>query len=325
MKFLKNMFGSKQKQNAKYEANTLAEANGSPDLRLATTKEKEADIPVIKKEEVKKIPRKSDRTSTAKAKSVGSESTTTKSKSSSTTKNTASKSAAGVSKTGKLTTDTEVKKATSKAKSSTVTKTKAASEKNPAKSGTKSDEKSTNAVKAAKKVAATPTKATQSASVKTTEVAKSPNKKVEASQKSTVDVAVPKSAKTGKFEIKKSKDGRFVFNLYASNNVIVATSQVYSSSTSAMNGIKSVIANAEAAPIEDQTLKNVTTVSFPKWEIYLDKGEQYRFRLCASNGSCVCHSQGYTSKANCKKGIESIIKTAKDAEITKPYLDKKEN
>ena len=91
-----------------------------------------------------------------------------------------------------------------------------------------------------------------------------------------------------------------------------------------MNGIKSVIANASTAPIEDQTLKNATTVPFPKWEIYLDKGEQYRFRLCASNGSCVCHSQGYTSKTNCKKGIESIIKFASDAEITKAYLDKKD-
>jgi uncharacterized protein YegP (UPF0339 family) len=91
-----------------------------------------------------------------------------------------------------------------------------------------------------------------------------------------------------------------------------------------MNGIKSVIANAASSPIEDQTLKNVTTVPYPKWEIYLDKGDQYRFRLCASNGSCVCHSQGYTSKANCKKGIESIIKFANDAEITKAYLDKKE-
>ena len=133
-----------------------------------------------------------------------------------------------------------------------------------------------------------------------------------------------KSTKNGKFEIKKSKDGRFVFNLYASNNVIVATSQIYTSSSSALNGIKSVIANAATSPIEDQTLKNAETLPYPKWEIYLDKGEQYRFRLSASNGSCVCHSQGYTSKSNCKKGIESIIKFASDADISKVYLDKKE-
>ena len=139
-----------------------------------------------------------------------------------------------------------------------------------------------------------------------------------------LEVVESKAQKNGKFEIKKSKDGRFVFNLYASNNVIVATSQVYSSSSSAMNGINSVIANAATSPVEDQTLKNYTTLPYPKWEIYRDKGDQFRFRLSASNGSCVCHSQGYTSQANCKNGIESIIKFASGADIEKSYLDKKE-
>ena len=126
----------------------------------------------------------------------------------------------------------------------------------------------------------------------------------------------------GAFEIKKSKDGRFVFNLYASNKVIIATSQIYSSSKSAITGINSVIANAEKAAIEDQTLKNFTPQPFPKWEIYIDKGSQFRFRLCATNGSCVCHSQGYTQKSNCKKGIESVIRTVKNAKIDKSYLTK---
>lgn len=136
-------------------------------------------------------------------------------------------------------------------------------------------------------------------------------------------VALPtKTGPVGKFDLKKSKDGRFVFNLLAANRVIVATSQVYSSSTAAMNGIHSVIVNAEKAPVEDQTLKNYTPVGYPKWEIYLDKGNQYRFRLSASNGSCICHSQGYTTKASCKNGIESIIRTVKDANTEKSYLKK---
>ncbi len=138
----------------------------------------------------------------------------------------------------------------------------------------------------------------------------------------TESVHTSKHTRSGRFEIKKSKDGRFVFNLYASNSVIIATSQVYSSASSAMTGIKSVIANAASSPIEDQTVKDYRALPYPKWEIYLDKGNQYRFRLCASNGSCVCHSQGYTAKSNCKKGIESIIKFASDAEISKAYLDK---
>ena len=137
--------------------------------------------------------------------------------------------------------------------------------------------------------------------------------------------AVTVTAKTacGYFEIKKSKDDRYVFNLYAANKVIIATSQIYSSSTSAVNGANSVVANAEKANIEDQTLKNYTPMPYPKWEIYKDKGDQYRFRLSASNGSCICHSQGYTSKANCKNGIESIIRTVKNADIQKAYITNK--
>ena len=128
---------------------------------------------------------------------------------------------------------------------------------------------------------------------------------------------------TGKFEINKSKDGKkFFFNLYASNKVGIATSQMYSSAQSALNGINSVIANAEKAPVEDQSLKTYETLPYPKWELYVDNGGKYRFRLCASNGSCVCHSQGYTTKAACKNGIDSIIRSSKNAEIDKTYINK---
>ncbi len=131
-----------------------------------------------------------------------------------------------------------------------------------------------------------------------------------------------KPERSGRFEIKRARDGRYVFNLYASNHVIIATSQVYSSAQSALNGVKSVMANAENSPIEDQTLKSYTTLPYPKWELYQDNGGQYRFRLCASNGSCICHSQGYTSKANAKGGIVSIQRFAATADIDKAYLDR---
>ena len=89
-----------------------------------------------------------------------------------------------------------------------------------------------------------------------------------------------------------------------------------------MTGIKSVIANATKAGIEDTTLKKPIAMPFPKWEIYIDKGGQFRWRLLATNGNCILHSQGYTQKSTCKKGIESVIRTAKSAQIDKSYLDK---
>lgn len=135
--------------------------------------------------------------------------------------------------------------------------------------------------------------------------------------------AITDPAITGRFEINRSKDGKkYFFNLYASNRVGIATSQMYSTAQSALIGVKSVIANAAKAPIEDQTLKTYETLPFPKWIIYIDKGGKYRFHLSAANGSNVCHSQGYTTKGSCKNGIESIIRSSKNPEINKAYLIK---
>ncbi len=137
-----------------------------------------------------------------------------------------------------------------------------------------------------------------------------------------VTVTESKSTRNGKFDIKKAKDGRYFFSLYASNYAVIAYSQIYSSSTAAMNGIKSIIANAGKTPIEDTTLKTPKTYPFPKWEIYIDKAGEYRFRLYAQNGLCICHSaHGYSTKAGCKGGIESIGRFASDAaKIDKKYL-----
>lgn len=48
-----------------------------------------------------------------------------------------------------------------------------------------------------------------------------------------------------------------------------------------------------------------------KWELYTDKGGEYRFRLKAGNGEVIAQSsEGYTSKASAVNGIESIRKNA---------------
>lgn len=228
------------------------------------------------------------------------------------------------------------KKAPAKAEAKAEEKTeeKPAAKKAPAKAAAKAEEK-TEEKPAAKKA---PAKATAKAEEKPAEKAE---EAVEEKTEEEIDAAFKEEApvdisrevalaeeKSGRalarFEIKKTKDNRFVFNLYAPNRVIVATSQIYSSSPSAVNGIKSIAINAPKAPIEDTSLKTYTALGFPKWEIYVDKGGQYRFRLYAPNGSCIVHSQGYTTKASCKNGIASIAKNAPDAIIDKSYLKKED-
>ena len=77
----------------------------------------------------------------------------------------------------------------------------------------------------------------------------------------------------------------------------------------------------DKARIEDTTLKKTVALPYPKWEIYIDKAGEYRFRLYASNGQCVCHSShGYASKSGCKGGIDSIKRFATDAKVNKTFL-----
>ena len=139
--------------------------------------------------------------------------------------------------------------------------------------------------------------------------------------KSAVAVKESKPTKNGKFDIQKAKDGRFFFSLYSSNGAVVAYSQIYSSLSAVNTGIASVISNASKAEIEDTTLKKPTSLPCPKWEIYIDKAEQYRFRLYATNGLCVCHSShGYSTKSGCKGGIDSIKRFAsEEASVDKSY------
>ena len=139
--------------------------------------------------------------------------------------------------------------------------------------------------------------------------------------KSAVAVKESKPTKNGKFDIQKAKDGRFFFSLYSSNGAVVAYSQIYSSLSAVNTGIASVITNASKAEIEDTTLKKPTSLPCPKWEIYIDKAEQYRFRLYATNGLCVCHSShGYSTKSGCKGGIDSIKRFAsEEASVDKSY------
>lgn len=118
----------------------------------------------------------------------------------------------------------------------------------------------------------------------------------------------------GKFVIKTVKTG-IKFNLKAGNGEIIATSEVYTSEGACKKGIESVRKNAIDAKLEDQTVENYETVTNPKFEVYVDKAGEFRFRLKARNGEIIAASEGYKAKASCLNGIESIRKNAPEAEV----------
>jgi hypothetical protein len=120
----------------------------------------------------------------------------------------------------------------------------------------------------------------------------------------------------GKFVVKEVKTGRR-FNLVAGNGEVIGVSEVYASRSGLRNGIASIRKNAPIAPVEDQTVEEFEKVKNPKFEMYVDKAGEFRFRLKARNGEIILASEGYSQKAGCKNGIESVRKNAVDSPVVK--------
>ena len=117
-----------------------------------------------------------------------------------------------------------------------------------------------------------------------------------------------------KFSIRAVPTG-YKFDLKAANGQTIATSEVYETRAACRKGIGSVRKNAPIAKLEDQTVQNSQTATNPKFQLYEDKSGQYRFRLKSRNGQTIAISEGYTTKAACENGIESVRKNAPDAEV----------
>ena len=103
-----------------------------------------------------------------------------------------------------------------------------------------------------------------------------------------------------KFEIKKSADEQFMFNLKAANGEVILTSETYRQKRSAEQGIASVKANAsDDTRFERKTAKD---------------GSPY-FVLKAANGEIIGKSEMYSSVSAMEKGIASVVTNAAAAEI----------
>lgn len=120
----------------------------------------------------------------------------------------------------------------------------------------------------------------------------------------------------GKFEVKQVKSG-YRFNLKAGNGEIIAVSEVYTTESACLNGVESIRKNAPDAAIEDQTVENFEQQKHPKFEVYLDKAGEYRFRLKAKNGEIIATGESYKAKAGCLNGIDSVKRNAPESPVVK--------
>ena len=118
----------------------------------------------------------------------------------------------------------------------------------------------------------------------------------------------------GKFVIRATAKGSR-FNLLATNGQVIATSQTYKSVANCKGGIASVMACAPVASLENQTEEDFEKTKCPKFQVYVDRAGEFRFRLLARNGQNICHGEGYTTLSSCLNGIESVRRNAADAVI----------
>lgn len=128
---------------------------------------------------------------------------------------------------------------------------------------------------------------------------------------------------SGKFILKKTPKGFFRFSLAAANAMTVLTSKNYSSRATCLAGIETIKRNSDSE-IEDQTLQKPTEKKCPKFEIYFDKANLYRYRMIAANGMNVAISEdGYATKSGCINGIKAIARAANDSNIDEALLKTK--
>ena len=104
----------------------------------------------------------------------------------------------------------------------------------------------------------------------------------------------------GKFELKKSTNDKYHFNLKAGNGQIILSSEMYESKSACQNGIESIKKNGgDEKRYERKESKN---------------GDPY-FILKAGNGQEIGRSEMYSGNAAMENGIQSVIKNAPDADV----------
>ena len=124
--------------------------------------------------------------------------------------------------------------------------------------------------------------------------------KTKVSCKNGIESVQKNSPEIKMYEIKEAKNGKFHFNLKASNGQVIGTSQLYASEASCKNGIESVKKNsADDSKYDRKTSSN----------------DKFYFNLKATNGQVIGSSEMYESSQGMESGIESVKNNAPDASV----------
>jgi len=121
------------------------------------------------------------------------------------------------------------------------------------------------------------------------------------------------------FEVFRDKGGGWRWRLIHENgNILADGGEGYSSRSKARQGLDSVRSNVADAPVEDLDVDggDGTGSASATFELYEDKGAEYRWRLRHRNGNIIADSgEGYASKSGAKDAIERVREYGPDADV----------
>lgn len=105
---------------------------------------------------------------------------------------------------------------------------------------------------------------------------------------------------SAKYDLKKTSNGQFMFNLKAANHQVILTSERYKAKPSAENGIASVRKNSP----DDK-----------RYERRVAKDGSNYFVLKAANNEIIGKSEMYKSKSSMENGIKSVMTNGPTAPV----------
>lgn len=102
------------------------------------------------------------------------------------------------------------------------------------------------------------------------------------------------------YELKRAKNGKFHFNLLATNGEVILSSQMYTAKATAKKGIAAVQTNCSDASHYDRRK---------------GKGGKPHFVLKSANHRVIGSSETYNSTGAMEKGIKSVMKNGKAKKV----------
>ncbi|QOY60200.1 YegP family protein [Thermophilibacter immobilis] len=101
-------------------------------------------------------------------------------------------------------------------------------------------------------------------------------------------------------------EGRYCFNLCASNGHILVSSIIFPSKEECERGIECVRASAPDAEIEDATVDAFDREKSPKFRIYEDFDGHFFFRFITEDAGDIARSHTYEQKESLFRRIERM-------------------